>query len=168
MVMTEVVGGADDSESVGEDYSEVRYLHPKPTAPKTYGFNELLSRLVGYRLQSVQFIGSYVQLGFDLDASPDAPVLTCEVMPVVDRPAGPVSDREPGYADALRSLIGEQVAATSEAAGQGIRIDFGAAALMMRPGVADLRGPVIAMLSDFSDGSSESWRPGSGAFDYLV
>lgn len=165
--MTEVVGGADDRESVGDDYPEVRYLYPKPAVPRTYGLNELLSRLVGSRLQSVQFIEGYVQLTFDSVDSAEVPVLTCEVMPVVDRSTGPVSDRELGYADALRSLIGEQVTTTSEAPGRGLRIEFGAAALVVRPGVAELRGPVIAMLSDFGDGSSESWGPGSGAFDYL-
>ncbi|MGP4058749.1 hypothetical protein ACTWP6_28645 [Mycobacterium sp. 4D054] len=164
--MTEVVGGADDGESVDE-HPEVRYLHPRTTTPRIHGYNELLSRLVGFRLQSVQFFSRYVQLSFDSAEAADTPVLTCEVLPVVETPDGSVTDRLPGYADALRSLIGAPVVETVEASREGLRIRFAEVTLTLRPTVAELRGPVIAMLSDFLDGSSESWRPGGNAFEYL-
>ncbi|KWX65538.1 hypothetical protein [Mycobacterium sp. NAZ190054] len=165
--MTDVLGGSDDDESAGENHPEVRYLHSKPPAPKIYGYNELLSRLVGYHLQSVQFFPRYLQLAFESAEAPDTPVLTCEVLPVVDTPGGPVTSRQPGYADTLRSLIGEPVVETVEASREGLRICFAQAAVTVRPSVAELRGPVIAMLSDFNDGSSVSWRPGGSAFEYL-
>lgn len=162
--MAEVLGGADDS--VGA-LPEVRYLHARTAAPKLHGYNELLSRLVGFRVQSVLFFPRYVQLSFDSPEAADTPVLTCEVLPVVETAEGPVTEGLPGYADALRSLIGAVVVETAEASRAGLRIRFGEVTLTIRPTVAELRGPVIAMLSDFVDGSSESWRPGGNAFEYL-
>lgn len=47
--------------------------------------NELLGRLVGFRLFSVQFVLDYVQLRFDGGSSDDMPVLNCDVMPDVER-----------------------------------------------------------------------------------
>ncbi len=132
-----------------------------------YVFNDLVSRLVGCRLHSVQFVMDYVQLRFDSDDAQGDPVLSCYVMPVVETPGGPVSDGALGYADALRSLIHDRVAATSEAPQKGIRIEFALRALVLRPTIADLVGPEIAMLSDFADGSLVVWRPGGDAFEYL-
>jgi hypothetical protein len=89
------------------------------------------------------------------------------VMPVATTPAGPVGDGDVGYADALRSLIGDDVIETAEAHGEGLRVEFRRGALVLRPTAADLTGPLIAMLSDFGDGRSMSWRPGGEAFEYL-
>ncbi|CAN3130353.1 hypothetical protein ACNUDN_20705 [Mycobacterium sp. smrl_JER01] len=164
--MTEVLGDPDD-DSVGREIPGVRYLHRPSRLSGSYQFNALLSRLVGYHLQTVQFVGGYVQLGFDSPDSADLPVLTCEVMPVVETPAGPIGDRQPGYADALRSLIGEHVVGTDEAPHQGLRVAFALSAVVLRPTPSELRGPAIAMLSDFADGSSVSWRPGGAGFEYL-
>jgi hypothetical protein len=148
--------------------SPVRYLHPQQPAPSPHQYNELLSRLIGYRLQSIQFNGGYVQFFFgSARATEAAPVLTCEVMPVVIGPAGSLADGQAGYADALRSLIGHDVVDTAEAYGEGLRIELGANALVLRPTAADVTGPVIAMLSDFGDGCSMIWRPGGEAFEDL-
>jgi hypothetical protein len=164
--MTEDLSGCGDDDLVDE-HVEVRYLHPQPTRSSEYDYNALASRLVGYRLQSVQFLGGYLQLGFESVDGTESPVLTCEVMPVVVLPAGNVADGQLGYADALRSLIGDCVARTSEARDDGLCIEFGGGALRLRPTTAQLVGPVIAMLSDFADGSSMSWRPGGPTFEYL-
>ncbi|ANI41484.1 hypothetical protein MVAC_17373 [Mycolicibacterium vaccae ATCC 25954] len=166
--VTGVLGGSDDDESNGENYPEVRYLRPRVAPLQLHVCNDLLSRLVGYRLQSVQFFPRYVQLSFDSPAAPDSPVLTCEVFPVVDTRDGRITARQGGYADALWSLIGQPVVDTFEASGEGLRICFAETAVVLRPSVAELRGPVIAMLSDFADGNSASWRPGGAAFEYLV
>ncbi len=133
----------------------------------TYEYNALLSRLVGYHLQSVHLAGAYLQFTFTSLCARDSPVLTCEVMPVLDLPTGPVASGQPGYADAIRALIGHHVVSTHEAPRDGLRIEFAETVLILCPTADDLHGPVIAMLSDFADGSSTSWRPGSGAFEYL-
>src|SRR4051794_40045180 len=53
------------------------YMPPEPAA---YVPNELLGRLVGFRLHSVQFVMDYVQLRFD-GPTEDMPVLNCDVLP---------------------------------------------------------------------------------------
>lgn len=160
-------GSGDDDDVAGDQYPEVRFLYPQPAPPRAHRYNELLSRLIGYRLQSAQFVDGYVQLGFVSAESPDVPVLTCEAMPVVVTPTGPIADGETGYADAIRSLLGDNVIETSEAPREGLRIGFAERALELRPSAAELTGPVIAMLSDFGDGRSMTWRPGGEAFEYL-
>ncbi|MDG4666070.1 hypothetical protein [Mycobacterium sp. 236(2023)] len=133
----------------------------------TYEYNALLSRINGYHLQSVHFSGGYLQLEFASLNSTDEPVLTCEVMPVVDTPAGTLVSGQAGYADVLRALIGHHVVGTAEAPHEGLRIEFAETVLTLRPTAVDLHGPVIAMLSDFGDSGSMIWRPGGEAFEYL-
>lgn len=132
-----------------------------------YVFNELVSRLVGSQLCSVLFVMDYLQLGFVSDDAQGDPVLSCYVMPVVETSAGPVSNGAATYADMLRALIGDRVVATSEAPQKGIRIEFALRAVVLRPTIADVAGPEIAMLSDFLDNSLMVWRPGEEAFEYL-
>lgn len=134
----------------------------------TYGYNALLSRLVGYHLQSIHLAGGYVQFTFTSLSLGDNPVLTFEVMPVVETPTGRVVNGRQGYADAIRALIGHHVTGTEEAEDDGFQVEFGEMALIMRPTAEELCGPVIAMLSDFGDGASRSWTPGREAFEYLA
>ena len=133
-----------------------------------YEYNALLSRLVGYHLQSVHFNGGYVQFSFAHLNSAKYPVLTCEVMPTVETPSGALNDGDPGYADAIRGLIGQHVTATHEAPLLGLRIEFAEVSVKVRPAADELRGPQIAMLSDFSDVAPASWQPGGQAFEYLA
>ena len=165
--MNDGLTGRSDDKSPADEPSPVRYLHPQEPAPRPHQYNELLSRLVGRPLQSVQFIGGFVQFGFGSAESTEIPILTCEVMPVAITPSGPVVDGDMGYADALRSLIGDDVVETTEAHGRGLGVEFRWGALALRPNAADLTGPLIAMLSDFHDGRAMSWRPGGEAFEYL-
>ena len=134
----------------------------------TYEYNALLSRLVGYHLQSIHLAGAYLQFTFTSLALGDNPVLTFEVMPVVETPTGPVVNGQQGYADAIRALIGHHVTGTEEFAGEGIRVEFAEAALKLQPAADELYGQVVAMLSDFGDGASRSWEPGGPAFEYLA
>lgn len=72
-----------------------------------YVANDLLSRLVGFRLYSVQFVMDYVQLRFD-GATSDMPVLNCDVWllsgwialhPSVDELVGPEIGMLSGFDD---------------------------------------------------------------------
>ena len=54
-----------------------------PSDAEPYPWNELLGRLLGCRLFSVQFVLDYVQLHFD-GPTADQPILTCDVFPVVE------------------------------------------------------------------------------------
>lgn len=134
----------------------------------THQYNALLSRLIGYHLQSIHLAGGYVQFTFTSLCLGDNPVLTLEVMPVVGTPSGPLANGQPGYTDAIRALIGHHVTDTMEAEGEGFGVEFAESTLTLRPVAEELHGPAIATLSDFSDGGSRSWRPGGPAFEYLA
>jgi hypothetical protein len=136
-------------------------LHP------AYVPNELLGRLVGFRLYSVQFVMDYVQLRFD-GPSPDMPVLNCDVMPTVVVGAETLADGQIGYADALRSLIPGVVQRTQERTGMGLSIDFDTAAIVVHPARADVTGPEIALLCGFEDRRWMCWRPGEESFEGLA
>ncbi|KZB83172.1 hypothetical protein [Amycolatopsis regifaucium] len=60
--------------------------------------NELLGRLVGSRLSSVNFVYDYVQLHFDRPGG-DQPILTCDAMPTVTVANGTYAGRR------CRSLV---------------------------------------------------------------
>ncbi|TDC45249.1 hypothetical protein E1212_29085 [Jiangella ureilytica] len=132
-----------------------------------YEFNSLLGRLVGYRLYSVQFVADYVQLWFDNDPTRDVPVLTCDVLPTVILGDRQVVPNQTGWTDALVALIGQDVAATHEAIGAGVRLDLSIGSIQLRPTEKELVGPEIATLSHFDDRAWMTWRPGEEAFEYL-
>ena len=72
---------------------------PVPAEPTpTFVPNEFLSRLVGFRLYSVQFVMDYVQLRFD-GPSDDMPVLNCDVMPAVERGTETYVNGQVGYGE---------------------------------------------------------------------
>lgn len=135
--------------------------------PSGYVPNELLSRLVGFRLSSVQFVMDYVQLRFD-GPTEDMPVLTCIAKPVVETPAGVIVPRASGYTDSLVALIPDDVVRTTEATGDGLRIEFPSGTVVLHPAFDDLVGPEIALLDGFADGQWMCWRPGEEAFDDLA
>jgi len=129
--------------------------------------NELLGRLVGARLYSVQFVYDYVQLQFDCPGG-DLPVLTCDAMPAVTVVHGAYTDGQPGYADALRSLITATVISTEEAVGVGLRLELDTGALSLHPAPAELTGPEIATLNGFADRRWMCWRPGEDSFEDIA
>lgn len=136
--------------------------------PPTYVPNELLGRLVGARLFSVQFVHDYVQLRFE-GLGEDMPVLNCVAMPTVETAQGHVfSDGDLGYADALRALIPNLVQRTHEASGTGLRIEFPAGAIALHPDRETLTGPEIALLTGFEDRAWMCWRPGEESFEDLA
>ncbi|WP_433891274.1 hypothetical protein [Streptomyces sp. CA-111067] len=131
-----------------------------------YELNSLLSRLVGFRLYSVQFVMDYVQLRFD-GPTDETPVLTCDVLPTVTLAGERFSPAEANWAGALRGLIPQDVIATREETGIGIKVDFGAGSLQLHPSRDEVTGPEIAMLNGFGDRSWMVWRPGEDAFEDL-
>lgn len=84
--------------------------------------NQLLSRLVGDRMHSVEFVlNDYGQLRFDGTPGAGSPVaLNCYVWPLVQRAARLWHEQDVGYGDALRRLTPGTVTSTSEAKGTGI------------------------------------------------
>lgn len=132
--------------------------------------NELLGRLVGMRLLSVEFILDYVVLRFDGDAAQPNAVLSCDVVPHAEASDGArLRDGQSGYVRTLRSLIGHDVTATSEGMGGGLRVEIaGRGAVVIDPAMEELTGPEIAMLSGFPDNAWMVWRPGEEAFEHLA
>jgi hypothetical protein len=133
----------------------------------TYVPNELLSRLVGCRLYSVQFVIDLVYLSFDSAASDETPAIRCDNPAVVQTATARLRDGDAGYADALRSIIEDHVIRTFEAPRQGLRIDFASASLTLRPTKDELVSPEIAMLTGFKDGREMLWLVGENSFEYL-
>ena len=128
--------------------------------------NQLLSRLVGLRLFSVQFVMDYVQLRFD-GPGDEAPVLNCDVWPHVEFDGVRYVESDLGYADALRHLIPGTVLETTEATGSGLCITLDSGKLVLHPRLDEVFVE-IAMLSGFSDRSWMVWRPGEDSFEDLV
>ena len=137
------------------------------STPSVYVPNELLGRLVGFRLFSVQFVMDYLQLRFD-GPTQDMPVLNCDVMPRVELGTGSIVDGQVGYADALRGLIPGVVQQTREETGIGLRIEFDDAAIVLHPSREELDGPEIALLQGFEDRRWMCWRPGEESFEDLA
>ena len=134
----------------------------------TYVPDELLSRLVGYRLYSVQFVMDYVQLQFDSDTTSELPVLTCQSFPTVTRAGRIYVPGDLGWADALRRLIPAAVTRTGEGTESGLEIRLGDDRIRVHPTLAQLDGPEVAMLAGFRDGRRMVWRPGEDSFEDLA
>ena len=131
--------------------------------------NQLLGRLVGRRLTAVVFSMDYVMLWFDGDvASGDNVVLNCDVYPSVEYRGISYAEPDPGYGDALRALVAQEVTSTAEQTGIGIVLSFLTGRLMVHPTLDELEGPEIAMLSGFEDQSWMVWRPGEESFRDLA
>jgi hypothetical protein len=139
-------------------------VSPERTA---YVPNELLGRLVGFRLYSIEFVMDCVQLRFD-GPSEDLPVLNCDVLPAVEMPTGLIAPGQVGWADALRALISGHVIATAERTGQGLRIEFDDGSVCIHPEINQVAGPEIALLTGFTDGRWMCWRPGEDSFEDVV
>lgn len=55
-----------------------------------------------------------------------------------------------------------------EETGHGLRIDFDEGTICLHPGIDDLSGPEIALLTGFEDGGWMCWRPGKESFEDLA
>jgi hypothetical protein len=131
--------------------------------------NELLGRLVGRRLTAVVFSMDYVIFWFDGDADGRGQVaLNCYVYPRVERAGRVLAEPDPGYGDALRSFVPEEVSETSEQVGVGLVLSFPSGRLVLHPSTHELVGAEIAMLGGFEDGSWMVWRPGEDSFEDLA
>jgi len=130
--------------------------------------NELLQRLVGLRLYSVQFVMDYVQLRFDGPVASEMPVLNCDVLPAVVRQGRTYLPGDPDWADALVGLIPQTVTKTCEGTGTGIEIHFGDQVVHIHPTREQVDTAEIAMLSGFGDGRWMVWRPSEDSFEDLA
>lgn len=131
----------------------------------SYVPNELLSRLIGFRMYSVQFVMDYVQLRFDSDTD-DKPFLNCDIWPEVTLDGVTFNEPDLGYADALRRLIPGTVVDTQEATGVGLRLHFERGSIQLHPTLDEVYVE-IAMLGGFSDRDWMVWRPGEDSFEDL-
>ncbi len=132
----------------------------------SYVPNELLSRLVGCQMYSVQFVMNYVQLRFDNDEG-DEPLLNCGVWPEVTLDGVTFHEPDLGYADALRKLVPATVVETREATGVGVCLVFERGSIRLHPTLDEVYVE-IAMLSGFADRAWMVWRPGEESFEDLV
>jgi hypothetical protein len=134
----------------------------------TYVPNELLSRLVGDRMYSVEFVlNDYVQLRFDGRPGSGPVTLNCYEWPVVQTADRLWHEQDLGYADALRRLTPGTVASTRESTGVGIRIDLDTGAIVIHPEKDDVYAE-IAELRGFHDEAWMVWRPGEDSFEDLA
>lgn len=131
--------------------------------------NELLSRLVGARLYSVEIVlNDYAHLKFDGAAGGGEPaVLACYVWPVVESSGRVWRESDLGYADSLRKLTPGTVTATTEQTGIGIRIELDTGTVAIHPELDEVYVE-IAMLTGFADGAWIVWRPGEDSFEDLM
>ena len=121
----------------------------------------LLSALVGDRLVAVTFVlDSYLQLQFD-DAT-----MNVEVWPEVQTVDGRWGADRLGYADALRRLCGQQVVATSEQPGDGLRITLSSGEVHINPGKDDVVVEIALLMLD--GGRWTCWLPGEEPFEHLA
>lgn len=135
---------------------------------ESYVPNELLSRLVGDRMYSVEFVlNDYVQLRFDGTSAAGPVTLNCYVWPVVKIVDRFWHEHDLGYADALRRLTPGTVTSTSEVTGTGIRINLDTGAIVIHP-AKDEVFVEIAELMGFPDGAWMVWRPGENSFEDLA
>jgi hypothetical protein len=115
-----------------------------------------LDLLVGKRLSMVVFVADYVQFEFG------GPRLTALVWPRVQTSGGVKRAADPGYRDALCSLIFRTVTDVSEDSDQGLVVRFDSEALTINPEPGELQGPEIALLGE--DDFLMVWRPGEDCF----
>ena len=133
-----------------------------------YAPNELLSRLIGDRMYSVEFVlNDYVQLRFDGDAKSGPVVLNSYVWPQITKDGRVWREPGLGYADALRRLTPGNVVSTSEATGIGICIELDTGVVVIRPDIEEVHVE-IAELMGFTDRAWMVWRPGEDSFEDLV
>ena len=120
----------------------------------------LLPELVTETLSSVVFVADYVQFDFN------GPRLSCFVWPVVRVDGHELRFGEPGYRDALCSLLLRDVTEATDTPEHGIVVTFGADELRLKPSAGELLGPEIAMLQMNNEARDwDIWRPGEGSFE---
>jgi hypothetical protein len=128
--------------------------------------NELLSRLVGVRMYSVEFVlNEYIQFRFDGDCDADGPVtLNSYVWPTIEFGGRDWCETDIGYADAIRKLTPGTVQATVERTGVGLRVEFDTGAIVIHP-QRDDAAVEIALIAGWVDRARMVWRPGETCFE---
>jgi len=131
-----------------------------------YRMNEFLSTLVGQRMYAVEFALGDLVLKFDNSWGAEFPTLQCFALPTVSIGQHDYTSDERDWTYALRSLVANEVTATFESSGSGLRIELQSATITLRPTASEVRCPEIAMLRA-GPGDWMVWRAGEEAFEYL-
>lgn len=127
--------------------------------------DDLLSRLVGDRMYSVEFVlNDYVQFRFDGSPGEKPVTLNSYVWPRVEFGGRTWEENDLGYADAVRRLTPGTVIATTEQTGRGIRIELDTGAFVIHPSIDEVYVE-IAEIRGWSDGAWMVWRPGEDSFE---
>lgn len=127
--------------------------------PSEDGFTQLTSS----QLAQVWFVRDYLQLIFEDDETHS---WTCLAWPevVIESEHYRFGDAE--YRDALCSLIGHDVSASTESDVSGLEVSFDSASIRLNPEEDELAGPEIALLH--SGSLLSVWRLGEGIFSRLA
>src|SRR5690554_1291034 len=109
---------------------------------------ELLSRLVGDRMYSVEFVlNEYIQFRFDGEPGEATPVtLNCYVWPMINFGGRVWSEGDLGYADAVRKLVPGTVVAISEQTGAGICISLNTGSVTIHPKPDEVHGEIAEVM----------------------
>jgi len=130
----------------------------------SYVPNSLLSRLVGDRMYSVEFVlNDYVQFRFD-GSSNALVTLNSYVCPVVEFGGTVWRQDDLGYADAIRHLTPGTVVKTTELTGDGIRAELDTGSFVIHSRIEEVRLE-IAEIRGWSDQAWMVWRPGEDSFE---
>ncbi|MFC7432846.1 MULTISPECIES: hypothetical protein [unclassified Agrococcus] len=127
----------------------------------------LLSRLVGMRLASVQFVlNDYVRLHFESNAlDGEMPILDCFAWPRIEVRGRVWAEADAGYGDVMRRLAPGDVLEVVEVPGHGMRIVLDTGALIIDPRLDEV--VVEIALLNMGDGGWGVWRPGDHPFAHL-
>lgn len=130
--------------------------------------NGLLSRLVGDRMYSVEFVlNDYVQFNFDgFREAATSVTLNSYVWPVVEFGGRTWRESDLGYADAIRQLTPGTVVAATEQTGHGIKIELDTGVLVINPSFEEVYVE-IAEIMGWDDRAWMVWRAGEDSFEHI-
>ncbi|GAA2236173.1 hypothetical protein GCM10010401_05210 [Rarobacter faecitabidus] len=109
--------------------------------------NELLQRLVGRRLNSIQFTKFYVQFWFDGDEGTiETVTFHCGCFPRVLLGDVTLTESDPTYAGALLACLDEEVISADAEEATGITVAWPSGTIRLRPTAEEAGGYEIAVL----------------------
>lgn len=124
-----------------------------------------LRRLEGYRVREISFVLDRLRIRFESPkGSAEQPELECVVLPSILMGTSVVSPADERWAGGLRALIGQDVTATYEEHGIGLRLEFPYGAMRIHPRPSQRDGSEVAHLRGFGDGEARCWRSGVECF----
>jgi hypothetical protein len=126
---------------VARSFSELNVNGISP--PERRAVTPLLGSVPGEQLSSIEFVRYYVRLRFD------RPALNLYVWPRIHTGSAILRRPDPGYADALISLIDHRLASAVEMLDLGLVLDFENQKRLSIPlDGTDSRGPEVAVFNE--------------------